>query len=212
MMKTRAVWGSRRAFTFLELMIVTLVIGILATAGLGKYHYFAEQARTKTCCTNQSHIEKACALWTTNNVALCEICEGAQWWRKDGHSSSHGWSTPPPFSDSWNIANILRDNRAFTCPKVLVAYNGVVDNIPNTWGYGLPAGSPVTCWSPNYVFYYNGTGWGGNWNGAWGLWYDPSGNATSHQLVFCGFWGGYSCDRFNRSIRLFIHSARWSQF
>ena len=195
-----------------ELLIVTLVIGILAAAGMGRYAYFAEIARSKTCCTNQSSIEKGCAMWVTNRIALCEICEGAQWWRRDGHSSSHNWSTPPPFSDTYDVANIVRDSRVFLCPKVLQAYGGLVDTVPDTWNFALPAGSPWNCWSPNYVFYYNGNGFGGSWNGVSGLWYDPSGPATSHMLVFCGYWGGYGCDRLNPQVRQFIHSKRWSQY
>ena len=201
-----------KGFTIIELLVVVIVIGVLAAAGIGKYQGFAEKARAKTCCVQQQSIEGACAMWVTNNTALCETCEGAQWWRKDGHSSSHGWSTPPPFSDTWNISNIIRDNRVFTCPKLNQAYQGQVDNIPNTWAFGVPAGAPWVCTAPNYLYYYNGPQVGGSWNGGWGWWYDASGNNTAHQLAFCGYWGGYSCDRINGVVRTYIHSTHWAAY
>jgi len=204
---------SKKGFTIIELLVVVIVIGVLAAAGIGKYQGFAEKARSKTCTVQQQEIESACAQWVTNNTALCETCEGAQWWARDGFSSSHGWSTPPPFSDTQNIANIIRDNRVFLCPKLQQAYGGVIENIPTrSWGFGVPNNNPWVCWSPNYVYYYNGPNAGGSWNGGWGQWYDPSGNAVGHQMVFCGYWGGYSCDRMNGVVRTFIHSNKWGAY
>lgn len=50
-------------FTIIELLIVVIVIGILAAAGLAKYQNFADTARQRTCLEQQHTIEKSIALW-----------------------------------------------------------------------------------------------------------------------------------------------------
>jgi prepilin-type N-terminal cleavage/methylation domain-containing protein len=194
----------RRGFTIIELLIVVIVIGVLAAAGIGKYQGFAENARSKACTSNQAQIESAVGQWCVTNSALSDVVEGTQWWRRDGHSQYH-WGTPPPFNGSWAIANVIRDNKAFLCPKILSDYQNVQEATPNTWtGY--------KCWANDYVLYYNGPNVGGSWNGGWGQWYDPAGANVGHQVVWCAAYGGYSCDRAMPELRKYIHSSKWGAY
>lgn len=61
---------TRKGFTIIELLIVVIVIGILAAAGLAKYQNFAETSRRKTCLSQLQTLENAMAVWETNNSAF----------------------------------------------------------------------------------------------------------------------------------------------
>ena len=67
----------RNGFTIIELLIVVIVIGILAAAGLAKYQNFAETSRRKTCLGQLQTIENALAVWETNNGAFAENAKTA---------------------------------------------------------------------------------------------------------------------------------------
>ena len=109
-------------FTIIELLIVVIVIGVLAAAGLAKYQSFAENARRRTCITNQTTIENANAVWETQNTSFRD--DSAGWWRyfpRYGNMTwqSGGGAMPSGFTsgDSGrNIANVIRDDKAFVCP------------------------------------------------------------------------------------------------
>src|SRR5207253_1208867 len=66
----------RQGFTIIELIIVVIVIGILAAAGMGKYQNFAEMARTRGCCANIKTVEMGIAVWTHQNTEFSEAAEG----------------------------------------------------------------------------------------------------------------------------------------
>ncbi|MBI3891278.1 MAG: prepilin-type N-terminal cleavage/methylation domain-containing protein [Candidatus Wallbacteria bacterium] len=63
---------ARQGFTIIELLIVVIVIGILAAAGLAKYQNFAETSRRKTCLGQLQQIEKSFAVWETNYQSFAE--------------------------------------------------------------------------------------------------------------------------------------------
>ena len=195
----------RKGFTIIELLIVVIVIGVLAAAGIGKYQGFAENARAKTCTMNQATIENGVGMWCTQNTALSEAAEGGIVFNRNGYN--YGWfGTVPTFGNTYNIGNVIRDNKTFLCPKILTDYVNVVENVPQGW-YGHK------CLWGNYIFYYNGPGYGLSFNGSWGYWYDPANNnQVGHQLVWCGGYGGYSCDRAYPEIRKYIHSTKWGAY
>ena len=68
---------TRKGFTIIELLIVVIVIGILAAAGLAKYQNFAETSRRKTCLGQLQTIENALAVWETTNQAFAENAKTA---------------------------------------------------------------------------------------------------------------------------------------
>lgn len=63
---------NRKGFTIIELLIVVIVIGVLAAAGLAKYQNFAEMSRRKTCIGQLHTLETGMAVWETNNIAFAE--------------------------------------------------------------------------------------------------------------------------------------------
>lgn len=70
--------NNRKGFTIIELLIVVIVIGILAAAGLAKYQNFAELARKKTCLSQITTLENALAVWETQNSLFGETTK-TQW-------------------------------------------------------------------------------------------------------------------------------------
>ncbi len=56
-----------RAFTLIEIMIVTLIIGILLSIALPNMGRAREVARQKTCVANLRQIETAKELWAMDN-------------------------------------------------------------------------------------------------------------------------------------------------
>jgi prepilin-type N-terminal cleavage/methylation domain-containing protein len=200
----------RQGFTIIELLIVVIVIGVLAAAGIGKYQGFAENARTKTCCSNSALIETGAAMWCTQNTALSDTnVQGACYFRRDGHSGA--WmGTPPPFGNGgvagWGVANIIRDPKVFMCPRILqVMAGGVVNNYPaDTGGWA--------CGWRDYLYYYNAPQAGGWANGAQPYWYDSAGINTAHQIVWCSAYGGYNCDNWDPTLRKYLHARSWALY
>ena len=177
----------RQGFTIIELLIVVIVIGVLASAGVAKYQGFAESARQKTCISNQATIENAGAIWQTQNTTARDDSWGAGIYRKDGYYWDT-WGSGFPWRSGFAIADIVRDPKTFVCPRELQDRQGY-QNIPNGQ-YAPGAGS---CgWLANYVHYYHGTNPGtATW--MYWLWYMDQGNQTAQQMVFCPGWGMYAC-------------------
>src|ERR1051326_6027284 len=63
---------TRKGFTIIELLIVVIVIGILAAAGLAKYQNFAETWRRRSCLGQLDSIETGPAVWAATNQACAE--------------------------------------------------------------------------------------------------------------------------------------------
>lgn len=229
MTRTRNQRTSRGGFTIIELLIVVIVIGVLAAAGISKYQGFAETARTKTCLANQHTIENAIGMWCTQNATLPDTVEGCAAFNTLGVSRNVGGGTAPTFvgagataaAQNQRIANVIREPKTFVCPRLAQRFNNIAPTLTGgppaipAAGNGLTQ-TGATCNIGNYIFYYNGPGVGGALTGAFALgvtgsWFDPQGNAIAHQLVWCGGYGGYNCDA-GTALARYLHSDRWAQF
>lgn len=225
MYRNRAQRTARGGFTIIELLIVVIVIGVLAAAGIGKYQGFAETARVKTCLGNQHTIENAIGTWCTQNTPLSEQTDGAVRFNTRGLTANVGGGTAAPFIGGGGanlvIANVIRDPKAFVCPKLLQTFQNISANIPLIPPAGNNGATPtrtgVACNVGCYLFYYNGPNApavvGGLFaNGVTGSWNDPAGNTVAHQIAWCGGYGGFNCDTTVVTLQRYLHSDRWAQF
>jgi len=57
----------RRGFTLLELQLVIMILGLVATIGYGNAVRFAERAKIASCVANQRHLHEASILWGIEN-------------------------------------------------------------------------------------------------------------------------------------------------
>ncbi|MBI3891792.1 MAG: prepilin-type N-terminal cleavage/methylation domain-containing protein [Candidatus Wallbacteria bacterium] len=141
----------RRGFTIIELLIVVIVIGILAAAGLAKYQNFAETSRRKTCLQQLHALETGMAVWETTNTAFAENSKCAWGFTPrtgkltdtaitpvilnlntsgtiaaiaDANQTVGG---PPGFYNSGSsgpLGTVIRDDNIWDCPSALSRYYG----------------------------------------------------------------------------------------
>jgi len=200
----RGINRRRNGFTIIELLIVVIVIGILAAAGIGKYQSFAEKARSRTCMSNQTQIANAFSVYFTQYTGVPEDRSGSSILAPNSgriawQSGLYPWGWGAGNS---HIVNIIRDTKGFFCPGSLAVYYG--GNISNP---SIPA-ETTNWWGPRrwaYMHSYSGPNIGFNWPAAnYGTAYFPD----AHDMVFCSEWGipNDSGPDNSASSR---HSARW---
>lgn len=194
----------RKGFTIIELLIVVIVIGILAAAGIGKYQSFAEKARSRTCMSNQTQIANAFSVYFTQYRGVPEDTSGStrvmphngNTWNLSGTYPWGGGVDP-------HIRNIIRDTKGFFCPGSLAVYYGgnIGDSrIPaetSNWDGPRRYGYIHTYSGPNVAITWPASAWGGTQ-------YFPD----AHDMVFCSEWG-IPNDRGPDQSLSSRHSARW---
>jgi prepilin-type N-terminal cleavage/methylation domain-containing protein len=181
-------------FTIVELLIVIIIIGILAAAGVGKYATFATDARVKTCLGNQAQLCQAVQVWQTKKVQVPRngdnVGGGNHMWFSSIDGRWMGGTMPAQVSqeltsDPIYVRRIIDDINVFRCPENTSRYTGTRGGAAA--GSNSGAGSEWvliwfrdfydTGWTPpntdtSYVSCYS---WGYN-NGVW-----PDGSrATQH--------------------------------
>ncbi|MBI4859762.1 MAG: prepilin-type N-terminal cleavage/methylation domain-containing protein, partial [Candidatus Riflebacteria bacterium] len=192
-----------KGFTIIELLVVVIVIGVLAAAGMTKYQGFAENAKQKTCIAQQLSLENAVAVWCTQNTAIPEDGWGsAPFEAKSGYAWNTWWGSQNlPFGingNNWGIADTVRDNKTFTCPRVVQQY-GSLQNTP--WGW-----FGIGCWANCYIYYFTTPSGGEPYNGGW--YYIPYAAQNRANFVFCPGFGYYACNP-PQSYK-YKHANRWN--
>ena len=56
-----------RGFTLIELMIVVLIVGLLASIGMANFYSLQEKAKYADCVSNQRHIHEASFIYSADN-------------------------------------------------------------------------------------------------------------------------------------------------
>jgi prepilin-type N-terminal cleavage/methylation domain-containing protein len=157
-----------KGFTIIELLVVVIVIGILAAAGMAKYQNFAENARTKTCTSHLSTIENGVAVYCAQNAPMSDAYEAGAIFGKDGGAidptaasytgvSCASFAAAAP--GSYSVAQAVREPSLWTCPRLAQQAQAKSANIPVSGTYTLTgiSVSTGTCAdgkSANYTFFH----------------------------------------------------------
>jgi len=153
---------NRKGFTIIELLIVVIVIGILAAAGLAKYQNFAETSRRKSCLGQLQSIETGLAVWETNNQSFAENAKCAWGFTPRtgkltdtavnpsvypttsagtinavGDSNQATVGGPQSFYSGLNsgpLGSVIRDDNIWVCPSALSRYyGGEIQNVSDDY-------------------------------------------------------------------------------
>jgi len=130
-----------KGFTLIEILVVIVIIGILATMGIGKYAQFSRDARKSGCVNNQNTIDKGIGMWESKYVAF-NLKSGAggalsclffmngkkhTFTEASGKFPGRFKSTASGKDDE--VYNQIQDETVFICPESANSYSGI-DNIP----------------------------------------------------------------------------------
>jgi prepilin-type N-terminal cleavage/methylation domain-containing protein len=139
----------RKGFTALELIVVVIIIGLLASAGMSKYKDFTSMARRGSCLSNQEQITSAIRLQENDSGALATStvlklhADGTLDFARPATPAQAASTfavrigTVPP---AWGVTNTgtnaviaakAQDSRIFRCPEdvknLTPTYTGISD-------------------------------------------------------------------------------------
>jgi prepilin-type N-terminal cleavage/methylation domain-containing protein len=130
-----------KGFTLIEILVVIVIIGILATMGIGKYAQFSRDARKSGCVNNQNTIDKGIGMWESKYVAFnlksggggALSCLFFMNGKKHTFTEASG-KFPGRFKSTASgkddeVYNQIQDETVFICPESANSYSGI-DNIP----------------------------------------------------------------------------------
>jgi len=130
-MKSRPVSGRSMGFTIIELLVVVIIIGILAAAGMAKYQGIAESARQKNCVANLSIILRACSVWSAQNQPNSESNATRCLFGKTGRATKIPIASDAPVnwtvSDPMAIHKMLRSGNVWICPRLVLESGGTYE-------------------------------------------------------------------------------------
>ncbi len=130
-----------KGFTLIEILVVIVIIGILATMGIGKYAQFSRDARKSGCVNNQNTIDKGIGMWESKYVSInsksgtelsCLFYMNGkkhEFVESTGRFPGRYKSTAGGREDE--VYNQIQDETVFICPETATAYSGI-DNITVT--------------------------------------------------------------------------------
>lgn len=155
----------KRGFTLIELMIVVLVIGLLAAAGIPKYQSFVMEARKTTCLANIGNIDRCISVWETKTAPIPKTVNYILRFRPSanianpagqpaGFVINPGWSSvSPSVPMATDVVSIANEPKIFCCPDLANRMGGQEQvpvigadttqyvftngnqNLPPPWGY-----------------------------------------------------------------------------
>lgn len=122
----------RKGFTLIEILVVIVIIGILATMGIGKYAQFSRDARKSGCQSNQNTIDKGIGMWEGKYMAITTASntDASIEFNMKGEKVSTAGPLPNRLKSmngdfKVEIFNLINDEVIFICPETATAYNGL---------------------------------------------------------------------------------------
>ncbi len=120
--------GARRGFTLIEILVVIVIIGVLATMGVSKYTEFTTDSRRSTCISNQTSVDKGVGVWESQKVAITKASKVTMKFNGGGDITATSGTIPSQLNtnaptttakDNNNraIAAYIRDDNVFMCPE-----------------------------------------------------------------------------------------------
>src|SRR5207249_2274034 len=86
--------ASSKAFTLIEILVVIVIIGVLATMGVSKYTEFTATSRKNSCGSNQTSINKGVGVWESQNVAITKLTKTTLTFNGGGDITATSGSVP----------------------------------------------------------------------------------------------------------------------
>ncbi len=128
---------NRKGFTLIEILVVIVIIGILATLGIGKYAQFSRDARKAGCVNNQNTIDKGVGMWESKYINF--VLSGGSTdlscffhWDGSKHTFGEGSGAgaifPSRFKDTGKVDEVydlVQEEMAFVCPETVLAFEGI---------------------------------------------------------------------------------------
>lgn len=125
-----------KGFTLIEILVVIVIIGILATLGIGKYAQFSRDARKSGCVNNQNTIDKGIGMWESKYVNFslksgqsdtlqCQFKGNGE---KGDYSTGGNGRFPTRFintNKADEVYDLIQDEIAFICPETSLSFEGV---------------------------------------------------------------------------------------
>ena len=125
-----------KGFTLIEILVVIVIIGILATMGIGKYAQFSRDARKSGCVNNQNTIDKGVGMWESKYVAFnlksnataadaltCKFYMNGKKYDFTGKFPKRFSSTDEKYEDE--VYSQIQDETVFICPESANAFGGI---------------------------------------------------------------------------------------
>ncbi len=127
----------KKGFTLLELLIVIIIVGVLATLGLTQYNSVVERSRGSEAKQILGQLRSACAgFWMeSNDVSVCQVAAGGDNYNMSMNSTDSGVPTSCRASHyfQYSIARTNANNAVINATRCTAS-----GKIPNYSGTGTP--------------------------------------------------------------------------